>query len=1059
MIQPISNRLMRLFELWRSDMLAMLVLLMLPLLLAELIYRAPVRRPFPAEAFAVLPQEGLYAVEQFPGQDRSYLWTDGSATLVFPNPGGSIVLGMRMAGGPARAVPVAIQARGVTSPFVVRPELRIYHLVLPEQPSDVITVAIDSPTMPDMTVKRQLGVVVSDTLVSGGGRAPGYVLVTLALLTLGLYTLARLHTRIWLAACLVTLVQACGLVWLASGAWSTGYVIQIYVLVGALLSAIAVGCWVTLPHLAAPAREQPTTARRWLGVRWDDWLAVSVQMLAVISYFRPYLFTGKTLLPYDLLATVQPWLHRAQPVQNKLMGDVLFQYVPWRTLYRQALLSGEMPFWNPYTFGGMPFMANLQSGVFYPFNLLFLPGSIATGFLLFLSAHLLSAMLGMYILLRRFTLDSPAALVGALAWGLCGPMTIWLPWLIPAIIAWLPWSLLVTDWLFTGGGRRAIGALALMVGLTLLGGHPQFAYYNLLLTGLFAVWRVLMTEEPLRQGVRCFGQWCVGCGLGALIALPQLVPTIELALHNTRLVTSIRDMVNVALPLWQMTTLLIPEFYGVVNNYRGAGNFVESTGYAGLTVLIFAGLALLHPRLNRRSPIWFWLVVALLILHLVYGGVLNYALQYLPGYSSFRSLPRMYYMWALAVAGLAAWGVDAVLRVGGWRRTLIGGLAAGLLAGGLGLLWQVQGGFVALALPGWIDSAPSWNTKLAQLLVWVACLLAGMGAGLGLLLAARGRHSALVLALALPPALLVSADLAHFSQGYLPVVDATNGFTITPGIAYLQAHRADGRIARFGAGLFSPPLPANTSMIYGVDDVQGYDSFTLAQQNHMVGAIEQERFNEVGISNALSNFQHPKSLDSPLLNLLGVAFILSNQPLSPQIHLGERWVEVYHGPDMTIYRNQQVLPLAFTIGDVLVRASQRVQLAALTASDFDPARQAIVAQALDMPIDPLAHGSAQVVHRTLNTLDMDILVQAAEHKAVLLVIRQNTYPGWIAYVDGVETPIITTDYSMQGIVLTTGHHTVQLTYWPSYFSVTGIVACVALMGSVLLLFIKPVIPQ
>jgi hypothetical protein len=289
----------------------------------------------------------------------------------------------------------------------------------------------------------------------------------------------------------------------------------------------------------------------------------------------------------------------------------------------------------------------------------------------------------------------------------------------------------------------------------------------------------------------------------------------------------------------------------------------------------------------------------------------------------------------------------------------------------------------------------------------------------------------------------------------LPVVDATDGFTSTPGIAYLQAHRADGRIARFGAGLFSPPLPANTSMIYGVEDVQGYDSFTLAQQNHMVGAIEKERFDEVGIFNALSNFQHTKSLDSPLLNLLGVAFVLSNQPLSPEIHLGERWAEVYHGTDMTIYRNQQVLPLAFTIGDVLVCASPEAQLAALTAPSFDPARQAIVAQALPMPIDSLAHGSAQVVHRTLNTLTMDVQVQSAEHKATLLVIRQNIYPGWTAYVDGVETPIITTDYSMQGVVLTGGHHTVQLRYWPSYFGVASVVACLALLGSVLLLVIKP----
>ena len=86
---------------------------------------------------------------------------------------------------------------------------------------------------------------------------------------------------------------------------------------------------------------------------------------------------------------------------------------------------------------------------------------------------------------------------------------------------------------------------------------------------------------------------------------------------------------------------------------------------------------------------------------------------------------------------------------------------------------------------------------------------------------------------------------------------------------------------------------------------------------------------------------------------------------------------------------------------------------------------------------------------------MDVQVQTAEGKAALLIIRQNTYPGWTAYVDGVETPIVTTDYSMQGVVLTVGHHTVQLRYWPSYFGVASIVAYLALLGSLLLLFIKP----
>ena len=58
--------------------------------------------------------------------------------------------------------------------------------------------------------------------------------------------------------------------------------------------------------------------------------------------------------------------------KNPLL-DPLQQYWPWRRFACRWLLRGEVPLWNPHSFSGYPFLANLQSAILYPPNLIFLP--------------------------------------------------------------------------------------------------------------------------------------------------------------------------------------------------------------------------------------------------------------------------------------------------------------------------------------------------------------------------------------------------------------------------------------------------------------------------------------------------------------------------------------------------------------------------------------------------------------------------------------------------------------------------------------------------------------
>jgi uncharacterized membrane protein len=100
-------------------------------------------------------------------------------------------------------------------------------------------------------------------------------------------------------------------------------------------------------------------------------------------------------------------------------GDLVSFLWPTYTFAARSLRSGVLPLWNPYLYGGMPFAADNQSGLFYPINLLvfFLVPNLTYFVMELMSVlHVWWAGVGMYILLRTMNARRVAAFASALAW-------------------------------------------------------------------------------------------------------------------------------------------------------------------------------------------------------------------------------------------------------------------------------------------------------------------------------------------------------------------------------------------------------------------------------------------------------------------------------------------------------------------------------------------------------------------------------------------------------------------------------------------------------------------
>ena len=90
------------------------------------------------------------------------------------------------------------------------------------------------------------------------------------------------------------------------------------------------------------------------------------------------IFAGLVLLFYWRILTSNPADRQSFPP-----GDFHAQFWAFATFEVRELSAGRLPLWNPYTFAGAPFWADVQAAVFYPPSLLTILLSAPWGFSLF----------------------------------------------------------------------------------------------------------------------------------------------------------------------------------------------------------------------------------------------------------------------------------------------------------------------------------------------------------------------------------------------------------------------------------------------------------------------------------------------------------------------------------------------------------------------------------------------------------------------------------------------------------------------------------------------------
>lgn len=708
--------------------------------------------------------------------------------------------------------------------------------------------------------------------------------------------------------------------------------------------------------------------------------------------------------------------------------DMMIQNYPFRDFFARALRHLALPLWAPEINFGFPLFAEGQAGILYPFNLicaLFLPTYAAINFNII--CHFWLAGAGTYGLLRVIGCLRPAALVGGLSYCCSGYLVVraMSPNYVD-VCAWMPVCLMLIELALQRGDWRLVLGAALVVGMQWLAGHPQAAFYSMGACSLFALYR------GWQQGWKTVALLAVGMPLlGLGLAAVQLLPTAELVRISSRgQGVSMEQFVSMSLPPERLITLLLPNFFGndSTGSYWGQreGFFIQLCPYVGVLPFLLS-LVALRRRRDQYTCFFGALGGLALILALGHYTELFSLLYHFPGLKFFR-IPTRFLLWlTLAMAVLAGLGLDHILRSPQrrgagvwWACAILGGTA-------LSMAWMnsqvLLGGGSGLRLPGQEQVAGFLHYQ--QELRWdlVRCLvMLGLG---GLVATTQGSTGWRLRVLPWVVPLALYADLYSFGADFNGLVEP-EVYLRQPESAALIHEDAQG-MGGMAPRLLSLVSEENSSYDWHAGWAVDQRSYRAYPQT-----LRMYTASQYGLAGALPGWsplhlmrhwefvrEYPAVMD-----LAGVQYVLSCRPLS-----GQSLEPIAEG-EVKVYRNRTALPRAYLVPRYRLVPDTRERLQLLRDPHFDPRQEVL------LETDPGLAGSAERPMGTVRVKSYapeEVQLELERSQPGLLVLTDTFYPGWHAYVDGIERPILQANHVFRAVAVAGDSRQVVFSYQPESF--------------------------
>ena len=739
-----------------------------------------------------------------------------------------------------------------------------------------------------------------------------------------------------------------------------------------------------------------------------------------------------------LLTTIFFWkviLHPDQIISYSTHNDLISYVYPFYYFADTMLKTGNLPFWNPYTFCGNPFIANPQIAMFYPLNnlLFIIPTYLAFGYSYLL--HIFLGGLYMYIFTRHIKLDKVSSFLssiifmfsGFVVFHTCGHHSM------ISVAIWIPLIFLLFETALT---KRSLfyGLLTgIPIGIQFLAGHLQISFYILFALALYLIFRsflIIKQERDYRVPIIFFSIFILASVVGILLSAIQLIPSFELSKYVTRAGgTSYDFATSYSFPLQNSITFVLPNFFGnpTAGTFWNVWNYYELSQYIGILPLILVFIAIYFKRDNKYVLFFTGLAFLSLLFALGRNTPVYWLLwKFVPGFDMFRCPSRFLFLFAFSASILSGFGFSFLRkdmtsheREKVWKfvkiliaLTLLLVCVTIIAYAGSNQIIQfgqkmVEQRYYAVDQP---HSQPldyyfqKVNSIYSTIIVDLLTLLA-LSVGSVILLALRIKKRIPIKYFNVIVILFILSNLWFYHIGFIDTKNPQEIYSESDYVVFLKNNSAGYRIYNMDNIIHS-----NFQMIYGIHTIGGYEAAKLKLRHYS------EIFDCINISNE----------NHPILNLLNVKYVLTSKQLN---NSGLKLV--FNQNNTYIYENEQVLPKAFVIHEANLPSSKE-EIIKLDLKDI------------------INNEKAEIEQYSPN----EVIIKTNLSNPGFLVLSEVWYPNWKAYIDNETEPttVYKAYHTLMSVYLSKGEHTVKFVYdpsllrigaWISFLTIVLLVAIIA----------------
>ncbi len=149
-----------------------------------------------------------------------------------------------------------------------------------------------------------------------------------------------------------------------------------------------------------------------------------------------------------------------------------------------------------------------------------------------------------------------------------------------------------------------------------------------------------------------------------------------------------------------------------------------------------------------------------------------------------------------------------------------------------------------------------------------------------------------------------------------------------------------------------------------------------------------------------------------------------------QVRQKAKYREVYRDDEIRVMENEAVMPRAFLVGDAVAANTGAAALSRLREGDLDLRRSAVLETSAAPGLLPSGADMSQASAAIVSYENEAVEMRTSSAQDAILILTDSYLPGWVARVDGQESPILRADYLFRAVEVPAGAHTVTFSFEP-----------------------------